>query len=243
MFRLIKNVEWKPFVDLLSPRFFDVVPMSTALLQARRLGGNYFDTRAFAAARAARTETLKRDGVAVQVVDALSRPPAPVEPSTVLDLYFHQVLRGGTVLLDLRAEGFTAGPSGVEWAPRPAFAAFEPAFVSGLRELYFGFYLDDAARFDAGTRALQLEGARQALRDQFGVGDQTRVRFTLAEFQQRFHAVFDACKASGETLHPDFIGLGVCLATLYDHLERRGETHDVRAAFLRQAERCTQKPH
>jgi hypothetical protein len=102
--RLIKNVEWKHFVDLLSPRFFDVVPMSTALVQARRLGGNYFDTKAFAAARAARGEALKRDEVAVQLVDALSSPPARVESSTVLELYFHQVLRGGTVLLDLRAE-------------------------------------------------------------------------------------------------------------------------------------------
>ena len=62
MLRLLKNADWKPFLDLLSPRFFDVVPMSTVLSQARTLGGNYFDTAAFAAARQARAATLAGAG-------------------------------------------------------------------------------------------------------------------------------------------------------------------------------------
>lgn len=237
MLRLIQNAEWRPFVELLSPRFFDVVPMRTVLAQAKRLGGNYLDTKAFAAARAARAETLEAAQLAVRLVDVRSGPPTPVAPSVVLELYFHQVLVGGTMLLDLRAESFADGPRAVEWAPRPAFVAFEPRFVEGLRALYFGFYLDDAARFSAGARALGLDAVEGALRAQFGTGDQTQVRFSLPEFQQRFQAVFDACKATGAQLHPDFIGLGIGLATLYDHLQQRGDTHDVRAAFLRAAER------
>jgi hypothetical protein len=237
MLRLIKNAEWRPFVELLSPRFFDVVPMSTVLSQAKRLGGNYFDAAAFSAAREARAKTMEAAQLAVQLVEARTSPPTPVAPAAVLELYFHQVLAGGTMLLDLRAEGFAQRAACIEWAPSPAFVAFEPAFVHGLRELYFGFYLDDAARFSAGARALRLEAAEGALRAQFGTGDQTRVRFSLPEFQHRFQAVFDACKAGGEQLHPDFIGLGVGLATLYDHLQRSGETHDVRAAFLRAADR------
>jgi hypothetical protein len=235
--RLIKNAEWKPFLELLSPRFFEVVPMRTVLTQMRTLGGNYFDGPGFAAAKEARARTLSAAGLLVQVVEALPAPASPVRAATVLELYFHQVLLGGTVLLDLRAECFTPRGEGVAWAPRPAFVVFDPTFHHGLRELYFGFYLDDAARFSAGTRALGLEAAESALRAQFGVGDQTRVRFSLAEFQHRFQAVFDACKAGGAQLHPGFLSLGVGLATLYSHLEQTGGEHDVRAAFFRAAQR------
>lgn len=237
MLGLIKKAEWKPFLELLSPRFFEVVPMSTVLSQVRTLGGNYFDGAGFSAARQARARTLESAGLPVQLVAALPAPVRPVPAATVLELYFHQVLFGGTVLLDLRAECFTPRDEGVAWAPRPAFVAFEQTFHRGLRELYFGFYLGDAARFSAGTKALGLEAAESELRAQFGVGDQTRVRFSLPEFQHRFQAVFVACKASGAQLDPGFIGLGVGLATLYSHLEQTGDAHDVRAAFFRAADR------
>ena len=235
MLRLIKNAEWKPFLDLLSPRFFDVVPLSTVLSQARTLGGNYFDKVAFDAARAARAQTLMGAHVPVELASTLPGPASLVPGAQVLELYFHQVLLGGTVLLDLRAECFASRGERLVWAPRPAFVTIAPDFHRGLRDLYFGFYEDDAARFSTATRTLGLEAAEGALRDQFGVGDQSQVRFSLPDFQQRFQAVFDACVASGAQLHPGFIGLGVGLATLYAHLEQSGGTHDVRAAFFRAA--------
>ncbi len=232
---LIKNVEWKPFLDLLSPRFFEVVPLRTVLSEVGTLSANYVDARGFLAARAARTQSLLTAGLRVLLTDTLPGPRSAVAPSMLLELYFHQVLLGGTVLLDLRAECFATEGERLVWAPRPAFVTFDTDFHRGLRELYFGFYLDDGARFSAGTRALGLERCEAALRAQFGVGDQREVRFSLPDFQHRFQAVFDACKASGSKLHPGFIGLGVGLATLYSHLEQTGGTHDVRAAFSRAA--------
>ncbi|NDD31382.1 MAG: hypothetical protein EB084_24285 [Proteobacteria bacterium] len=117
---MIKNAEWKPFLDLLSPRFFDVVPLSTVLSQARTLGGNYFDTEAFDAARGARTETLTRAHLPVELATTLPGPASLVPGAQVLELYFHQVLLGGTVLLDLRAECFASRGERLVWAPRPA---------------------------------------------------------------------------------------------------------------------------
>ncbi len=235
MLQLLKNAEWKPFLDLLSPRFVDVVPMSTVLSQARILGGNYFDAAAFATARQARAGTLAASGLIVKLVDALPGPAAPVPGHHVLDLYFHQVLCGGTVLLDLRAECFAPYGDGLAWSPRPAFVTLDADFHRGVRDLYLGFYQDDPARFSAATRALGLEAAEVALRAQFGDGDQTQVRFSLPEFQRRFQAVFEACKKHRARLHPGFIGLGIGLATLYNHLEQSGGAYDVRAAFLRAA--------
>ena len=123
MLRMLQNAEWKPFLDLLSPRFVDVVPMSTVLSQVRTLGGNYFDAPAFAAARQARARTLAASGLAVTLVDALPGPASPVPGAAVLELYFHQVVLGETLLLDLRAECFAPSGGGLAWSPRPAFVA------------------------------------------------------------------------------------------------------------------------
>jgi hypothetical protein len=57
------------------------------------------------------------------------------------------------------------------------------------------------------------------------------VRFEVKQFISTFHEVFLRCKASRTALHPDFLPLGLYLATLYDHLERLGMAVDVVAAF------------
>jgi hypothetical protein len=46
-----------------------------------------------------------------------------------------------------------------------------------------------------------------------------------------FHQVFVLCRDAKQSLHPDFLPLGLYLATLYDHLERLGAAVDVLAAF------------
>jgi hypothetical protein len=43
--------------------------------------------------------------------------------------------------------------------------------------------------------------------------------------------VFIRCRDSKTPLHPDFVTLGVMLATLYDHLETLGGVYDVQSAY------------
>jgi hypothetical protein len=239
---LLKSAEWKPFMELLSPSFFDVVPAAVLLGQATSLTRNFGDGANFEAARRARAATLAAAGVAVELAPVLpASTQPPVDPqqvgSTLLELYFHQVLKGGSVLLDLRSSTFsTQAGSRLLWTPAPAFVVFEPAFHQGLSQLYRGFYLNNPTQFSQGAQALGLATAQEAIRKQLGDGDQSRVHFTLRGFQQRFHHVFAECKATHAKLHPQFIALGIGLSTLYAHLETLGGTQDVRTAFNRALE-------
>ncbi len=236
---LLKSAEWKPFKDLLSPSFFDVVPATVLLGQASALARNYRDGPQFEAAKAARSSTLVASGLPVSLAPTLPTARAAMDPqrrgALVLELYFHQVLKGGGVLLDHRSTAFAEQGDRLVWSPPPVFATFDPDFHAGLTQLYRGFYASDPAAFSAGAAMLGLGKAEDAMRKQFGADDQTRVVFSLREFQHRFHDVFVECKATKSKLHPQFIALGIGLSTLYSHLEELGGTHDARGAFERAA--------
>lgn len=237
---LLKSAEWKPFKDLLSPSFFDVVPATVLFGQATALTRNYRDAAQFAAAKVARSNTLTASRLPVRLTPALPTPAAVAldakrRGSLILELYFHQVLSGAAVLLDLRSTTFAPEGDGLAWNPAPVYTVFEPDFHKGLSQLYRGFYADDPAAFSAGAAALGLAKAEGAMRKQFGEDDQTNVVFSLREFQRRFHDVFVECKATKSKLHPQFIALGIGLSTLYSHLEELGGTHDARGAFQRAA--------
>lgn len=243
LWSLLKNAEWKPFLELLSPSFFEVLPARLLLSQAKKLSGNYFDTAAFAAARASRAEALGASGLPIRLEPSLPSTAAmATDGDSVLALYFHQVLSPQTVLLDHRSTAFRQDERGLIWAPSPVFAQFELAFSSALAEMYHGFYEGDEARFSRGANALGLGKVEGVLRNQFGVGDQSAVRFSVREFQGRFQDIFRACKAARVQMHPDFVALGIGLATLYEHLEKLGGIFDVRAAFQRAVSLRTVRP-
>lgn len=265
---MLKSAEWKPFKDLLSPSFLEVVPATVLFGQASALTRNYRDEVTFAAAKSARSQTLAAAQLPVDLVAknapasraSVPQPESTPEPitslgpglpatlprlgslldperrgSVVLELYFHQVLSGQAVLLDLRSAALAQHHDRLAWSPAPVYTVFEPEFHAGLSQLYGGFYADDPAAFSAGAAQLGLGKAEAAMRKQFGDDDQTKVKFSLREFQRRFHDVFLECKATKSKLHPQFIALGIGLSTLYAHLEELGGTHDARGAFLRAA--------
>ena len=100
-----------------------------------------------------------------------------------------------------------------------------------MRALYRGFYLGDDVLFREGLAALGLAKAEDAIRAQFGEGQQRAVRFLLKDFQQKFQDVFVRCQETGSRIDTGFLSLGLYLATLYEHLDALGEPFDARAAF------------
>jgi hypothetical protein len=219
------------------------LPVRALLSQGRALGRNATGG-SVRRVREAVQERLDKAGIAVRIEphgesDGI-RPDAPPDVrralgQRALEVYFGQLFSGDEALLDLRFANWSLDASDGEpvWGPRPLWVGWEPDFLSGIRDLYGGFFHGDDALYTRGVVRLGLGDAGDLLRAHFGAGDQSAVRFDSAVFQTTFHDVFVRCRDEGVALHPNFLPLGVYLATLYDLLEGLDQAFDVREAFNR----------
>ena len=239
---LLRGTDWSQVTEYLSPVFFQVVPPLAMAGQVSTLAADFVNKHKFtklcgdlgpALAQMHLPAPVPPGGHAFAPASKLDQSAAKERGDLLLKLYFWQLLKAPTVILDLRQAAFCAasGPNDETiWQPQPLFITYEPAFLSGLRDLYLGFYLDDMARFDRALAALELRHAKQLFLMHFGEG-QSDQRFDLAEFRSPFHRVFLACTDGKSRIHPNFLGVGAGLFCLYEHLEKLGGRYDVRAAF------------
>jgi hypothetical protein len=224
--------------SFVSPAFFDVMPARSLWSRSRALLSGTRDREAFRHAVAARSTELARFLPAIELVPDGPKSRAPVSGSPeargerVVELYFHQLFHGETVLLDIRGTSFTAAGDRLLWHPASWIANWSPEFIGALRDIYLGFYRHDDEQFRRGLSALSLTNSEDLFRKQFGAG-QDRVTFRTVDFVDTFHQVFQRCKQARVALHPDFLPLGIYLAALYDHLEDLAVPVDVAAAFDR----------
>ncbi len=236
--RLLDGTDLAQLRDMVSPAFFEVLPARELWRQGRGIAARYRDERAYSDALSHRAASLRAAtlGVHIGVVDADESDPVD-DPSArgeaLLRLYFHQVLTPGPALIDLRHHRFAKRGDGYVFDPGRLTVDWADDFRAGVRGMYEGFYREDDRRFVAALESLGLGSAEQTFREQFGGGDQRAVRFEMKAFVGSFHEAFVACREAGDTLHPNFLGLGIMLAFLYDHLESLGGgPFDVRAAYL-----------
>lgn len=237
LWTLIKRTEWRPFLELLSPSFFRVVPAGPLVKELGRLAALYRSAEDFERATTHRNLSLQRAGLPLRIPPA-AQPlgsAAPRDPKArgqrILELYFHQVFSDGLALLDLRQARFCEEQGALSWRPSGALADWSPQFRGAVRRLYAGFYLGDDVMFREGLATLGLAQAEGELRSQFGEGQQRAVRFLLRDFQQKFQDIFTRCQQTGSRIDTGFLSLGLYLGTLYEHLEALGEPFDARAAF------------
>jgi hypothetical protein len=218
-----------------------VLPARTLWRQARELAGNLTDAEGFREARrlaAARMTRLDRP-IAIGDAPARDRPGVAglaeaarrARGRRVLEIYFGQLTGAPVALLDLAADRFTGDGSSLRWSPRSLWLRWDPVFLASVRDLYAGFYEGDDARFQRALTALEIAPAEDLLRAHFGLGDQRAVRFDSASFHASFHQLFVRCRDAGVRLHGNFLGLGLYLAGLYDHLEALDVELDVREAY------------
>ncbi|MEM7436357.1 MAG: hypothetical protein AAF436_14450 [Myxococcota bacterium] len=241
LFRLAKETSWSQFVDYASPALGEVMSLRQILAQGREFVGNSRNRQRFAQTRSEIAPVLGGCGVVI----APRREPAEgrtlreLEPgekqdmgTRVLEIYFAQLLRSSSALLDLRAEAFRFTESSqLSWRPSALYVAWDPEFLAGIRDVYAGFYLDDRDRFERGLAVLGLEDAEDLLLSHLGDGDQSRVRFTTTAFHASLHELFLRCRDRRISLHRNFLALGVYLVCLYDALESLDSEFDVRGAF------------
>lgn len=241
---------WASFV---TPAFFDVVSAKASWPRFKELARASRDRELYATVVSERRELIARSSLAVELAGnaaadsslvprrAASPAESGIEPSgvearaaQVVELYFHQLLHGRATLLDLRREAFLPGAP-LRWRPAAWLVIWDVSFLGALRQLYTGFYRGDTVSFRAALGALNLSSAEAVFRHHFGDG-QRSVRFRVRDFVGTFHQVFSSCREARAPLHPDFLPLGLYLATLYDHLEQLGASVDVFTAFQRATE-------
>lgn len=233
--RLLQRSEWRELADYASPALFDVVSPRALAGTASGFVRAQLDVAGARRAHAERARALQVHGVPVVLAATVDgRLPASAEDrrtrgEALLRLYFHQLLVGPVALLDLGPSRFS-GVAPVAWSPSWARHAWSKSFRTAVHDLYAGFYGDDGARFDAALAALGLTPARAVFLDHFG-GDATAVRFSAVHFRQTFHGAFVACRDGGTQIHPDFLPMGLMLASLYAHLEPLDVPLDVQAAW------------
>jgi hypothetical protein len=239
--KLLEASEFGQWASFVSPAFFDVMPTKALWQRFKALASAARDPELLEQALAERRGWLARSRVPVSIpADAARRAraaeaqpgtaAAPGRAAAVAALYFHQLLHGELTLLDLRASAFTDQAGPLAWRPAAWIVRWDPSFIQALRRLYTGFYAGETTEFHAGLRALNLLHAEHVFRQHFGDGQGT-VRFEVKHFVSTFHRVFVLCREQKTRLHPDFLPLGLYLASLYDHEERLGVAVDVAAAF------------
>jgi hypothetical protein len=246
--RLLAGSDWAHLLSLASPSFFDVISARDLSGRAAELARNWFDRQKYLDSVSMLEASLAGNDIGIDVVAAKpSRSVIPFrsEPMTfadcsvagdgdaVLRLFFRQIAATETVFLDLRAGRFCRESEDhrVSFRPLPLYAHWQADFVQGVRQLYRGFYEDDSAMFAQATRALGVSVANDVFERAFGGEKKHACRCSLAEFRQTFQEVFERCRDAHVSFHPDFVTLGILLATLYDHLETLAGTYDVAAAY------------
>jgi hypothetical protein len=233
--RILSGLQWREVTDFASPALFDVVSSKALATTATALLRAQGDVAGSRRANAERGRLLTACGLPVLLAESVDgQLPTTLEGRVtrgelLLRLYFHQLLVGTEALLDLGPSRFS-GVNPVIWSPSWARYSWSDPFRLAVRDLYAGFYGADDARFDEALATLGLTPARAVFVAHFG-GEQTAVRFSVAHFRQTFHAAFVACRDAGTQIHPDFVPMGLMLASLYAHLEPLDVRLDVRAAW------------
>lgn len=232
--------DWTPFLDFVSPSFFDVVPLRGLLGQGRELVANATSREGRVDLESRVAEALRRRGVELELGPGASRSRGLPEGEAarsrgqrVLELYFTQLFACDGTLLDLRPGSFAESAATTHWTPGPYYVRWEPSFLEGLRQVYEGFYGDDDRVFDEGLERLGLQDSKDLFRRHFGGGDARAVRFDRESFVSTFHDVFLRCRDEGVSLHRNFLPLGLYLACLHEHLGQLGGSYDVAEAFAR----------
>jgi len=243
--RAAKGSSWSHFMDYASPALFEVMPLRALLAQGKEFVSNGSDARRYAKVRERIASSLHARGLDVELGTqddnteglsplTLSEPFRRETGHRILEIYFTQVFAGLDTILDLRPDSFsTTEGSALHWRPKAFYVQWQPEFVTGLRDLYAGFYLDDEPRFESGLLQLGLRDSGDALLSHLGSGDQRSVRFETSAFHTSFHDTFLACRDRGVALHRNFLALGIYLVCLYDVLESLDLEFDVRGAFER----------
>lgn len=227
------------------PGSFKAIPPRVMMRQGFELMANANQSRRFSSVLTGARANLRAVGVPVIVNEHrgarpvlaaanLKRPKRRWLGQLALELYFSQLFRSDSALLDLWPSrlGVDADRDAV-WSPRPLYVQWAPEFLKALRDLYAGFFLGDGARLDEGVRDLGLGSSAPRIFGHLGDGNQRSVRFSSANLRSTLREFSGHRSAKDPQLHPNFVAFGLYVSSLHSLLESLDLSFDVRSAFMR----------
>jgi len=236
--KLLRSADLRQLTSFVSPAFFDVLPMGKIWSRGRALmtsrgSSLYRDAAEERASELAKLPlAIKLAGAAFAAARDELGSGVQANATRLVTLYFQQLFSDQPTLLDLRATSCKLEGASLTWDPAPWVCVWDITFLRDLRLLYRGFYAGDDAMFTRSLVALHIDHSEDLFRKHFGA-EQDGLSFKMKDFVDTFHQVFVRCKERKVELHPDFLALGVYLATMYDHLDGLDVRIDVRACFDR----------
>lgn len=238
------KIDWKSFIDVI-PAGLELMSTPSIMRQAFELVSNATDGRRYASALSGAQATLRDACVPLLIQErrhehpmistsAMTQPQRRGLGQLALQLYFAQLFRSETALIDLWSSRFGIDEAGdAIWAPRPMYVQWEPNFLGAVRDVYAGFFAGDNALFRSGLDRLGLGAAGAVLLRHLGEGNQRSVRFSEAGLQQTLGDVVALRSPRQPSLHRNFVAFGLCLASLHELLASLDLAFDVRGAYAK----------
>ncbi|MGB8223586.1 MAG: hypothetical protein WCF10_13455 [Polyangiales bacterium] len=242
--RDFRQVEWSSALELI-PLASNIMPSRGMARQGLELMSNAARARRFLTVLSDTQAHLRAAGVPIIVKDHRAiRPVSTAANLTLskrrwlgqlaLELYFAQLFRSESAVLDLRPSRLGVDSDGdAVWYPRPLYLQWDPTFLQALRDVYAGFFLGNSERFEHGLRDLGLGSSGTPLLRHLGDGNQRAVRFRAENLRSTLRELSALRSAEDAPLHPNFVALGIYVASLHALLEPLDLRFDVRSAFMK----------
>jgi len=236
--------EWSSILELIPPAF-NLIPPRSLARQGLELILNAANTRRFASVLTDAQIDLRAAGVPIVVTECRGAPPISSHANLTrpqrrwlgqlaLELYFAQLFRRESAILDLRPSrvGVDSSSDAV-WCPRPLYLQWDPQFLQALRDVYAGFFLGNGERFSEGVSNLGLGSSGTPLLGHLGDGNQRAVRFRATNLRATLGEISALRSVEDARLHGNFAAFGLYVASLHELLESLDLRFDVRSAFMR----------
>lgn len=230
----IRQTEWGYLLDFVSPTFFEVVPFGGMMVRVGGLMKSYvapWPAHTFDLPTNVKLDlSIARENQMSKLSDELKEKIG----ESILTLYFWQLFNNDLAIIDLRPQTFVSknkSKADLLWHPHSLVVRWDSVFLSCLRNIYSGFYHSDWVKFDTALSQLGLLPAKDTFLKSFAQDQQENTSFEIKNFISVFHEIFLQCKSAKKQIHPDFIYLGIYLATLYESLESLGKKFNVARCF------------
>ena len=140
----------------------------------------------------------------------------------VLGLYYDQLLNFNETLLDISSGALRYKRIHSEipltWNPGGLYHNWDIGFLTGIRSIYTGIFLNRPRQLKRGLEQLELTGAEEIFRNFVGE-DHKSTTFHRSHLSKSMRELINYMKQNNIQAYPDFFAFAVYLGCLYNNLQ------------------------